>query len=445
MTDESNSNMEKDLLRLESSNTSLLLWKCPYFCQIENVSIAEINPSKYFSLRCEQCSCIWYVCFNCELQNKHYFTSLQLRRHFHTMCKNKLEISKNACKFIPQHKKQKSSSIKDNVFFQFDAFEKMGSFQRKENMMFYFYDQFQKGPHFLVGLCQYKLNNIAHELDTYEVYTHFRLAYMFLTMNPLQRHYQTKIFQYYQSHLSPPFLRRKWALTLPLDKSTVRRMYTEGSNSILANLPYPNVLNVDNHSYVPMNEIIQDCLANSNPVCYLRTCSSKYNPNNVKHIWESKFVTDLIKEINSTPEDPDNPVLHLMLLRWSDDFEPNNIKKNKGNCIWMFTTTIVSATPHHHCEENTYIVSLGHKDADHSEIEKRYISDIKSINESPGKKFYVATLKKAVSIKLHIVVCIADLPERSEVCNISRGNGTFTTRWGFSSHTMVLKKGFDHA
>ena len=123
MTEESNSNMEKDLVRLESSNTSLLLWKCPYFCQIENVSIDEVNRSKYFSLRCEQCLCTWYVCFNCELQNKHYFTSLQLRRHFHTMCKNKLENSNNACKFIPQHKKQKSSSIKDNVFFQFDAFE----------------------------------------------------------------------------------------------------------------------------------------------------------------------------------------------------------------------------------------------------------------------------------------------------------------------------------
>ena len=51
----------------------------------------------------------------------------------------------------------------------------------------------------------------------------------------------------------------------------------------------------------------------------------------------------------------------------------------------VYNYYIVSATPHHHCEENTYIVSLGHKDADHSEIEKRYISDIKSINESPEK------------------------------------------------------------
>ena len=86
MTDESNSNAKKELLRLESSNTSLLLWKCPYFCQIEDVSIAEVSPSKYFSLRCEQCSCIWYVCFNCGLQNKHYYTSYFMVVWCHMYC-----------------------------------------------------------------------------------------------------------------------------------------------------------------------------------------------------------------------------------------------------------------------------------------------------------------------------------------------------------------------
>ena len=439
MTDVSKYNVGNNILHLQSTKTALKLWKCPYFCCIENLSIQEYHEKLYFSLCCEECSSVWYVCHNCEYQNKHFHSLKQLRRHFYTICKDKSESYNKVCTTVTP-KKKKKSVINTTVIFKIEEFEKLSSFGRKENLMYYFYEQFQQGPHYLVGLCQYKLTNIAHLLDTYEVYAHFRLAFMFLTMNPLLSHYQTRVFQYYQNNLSPAFMKRKWACTLPLDKATVRRMFTEGSHSILSNLPYPNILNVDHHSYVPMVEIIQDCLANNNPVCDMGTCPSQYNPNNVKYIWESKVVTDLIKEINCTPNDQENPTLHLMLLRWSDDFEPNNVKKNKGNSIWMFTTTIVSLSKYHHCEENTYIISLGHKDADHSEIEHRYIADINSINDSPEKKFYSAKTKKVVSVKLHMIACIADLPERSDVCNISRGNGTFTTRWGFSSHTKLLQK-----
>ena len=46
--------------------------------------------------------------------------------------------------------------------------------------------------------------------------------------------------------------------TYPLDESTIRRYYHDGRNSILRNLPQPNVTLIDNHSYVSIRQCIAD-------------------------------------------------------------------------------------------------------------------------------------------------------------------------------------------
>ena len=119
---------------------------------------------------------------------------------------------------------------------------------------------------------------------------------------------------------------------------------------------------------------------------------------------------------------------------------PTILKKNKGNSIWTFTVTIVGNETNQNYENNTYIVSIGSKESDHSEIEARFLNDIHRINDYENQRFYVASSKKIVKVKIHLIACVADLPERYDTCNISRGNGNFTTRWGYSSHVQVLQK-----
>ena len=109
------------------------------------------------------------------------------------------------------------------------------------------------------------------------MYCHIRLAYLFLTQNPTQCEMTTCVLQYLHPHLSPSFFRRRWDCSLPLDLTTMRRCYTEGKNSIMNNIPYPNIFEVDQHSYVPLTEVIQDCLANDHNVCDLNVCDTKSN------------------------------------------------------------------------------------------------------------------------------------------------------------------------
>ena len=111
-----------------------------------------------------------------------------------------------------------------------------------------------------------------------------------------------------------------------MDIPTVRRLYLEGKHSILKNLPHPGSISIEGHSYVSLTEIVQDCLANDVSYCDLSSCSDEYDENNVSHICDSKYVKNLVSRVksNNPPE-----TKHIMIVRWSDDFEPNNVKKTK--------------------------------------------------------------------------------------------------------------------
>ena len=418
----------------------LKLFKCPNFCSSENVCINQEETDRFLKLNCKECNCFWYVCFNCKNQSKHYVSIYQLKRHFYTTCKTKIVGKGQNIDAIVRKKRPKTSVVDSTPLpFQFDVFSKLDLFGRKQNKMFYFYEQFNQGPHYLVGLAHYKLNNIAHMLDTTEVFCHFRLAYLFLTMNPLQSYLQTKILRYFYKYLNPAYNQRRWGCSMPFDAATIRRLYTEGANSIVKQLPHPNVVNVDGHSYVPLSEILQDCLANGNSICDLKKCSKEFNENNVRHISDSKHVKIIINEIPESHCDTDNETIHVMIVRWSDDFEPNNIKKNKGNSIWTMTVTIIGTDNNHQSADNTYIIAIGHKEADHTPIEERFLRDLRNINMNEKNKYYVAYNRKIVNVKVHLIACVADLPERYDTCRISRGNSNYTTRWGYSSNTKLLQ------
>ena len=62
------------------------------------------------------------------------------------------------------------------------------------------------------------------------------------------------------------------------------------------------------------------------------------------------------------------------------------------------------------------------------------------INSDQSKLFYIASIKEIVRVKIHLLACVADLPERCDVCCISRGNSTHTTRFGYISEKNVLQQ-----
>ena len=68
----------------------LKLFKCPNFCMMENVCVDEEETDRFLKLKCKECNCFWFVCFNCKNQTKHFVSMYQLKRHFYTSCKTKI-------------------------------------------------------------------------------------------------------------------------------------------------------------------------------------------------------------------------------------------------------------------------------------------------------------------------------------------------------------------
>ena len=61
---------------------------------------------------------------------------------------------------------------------------------------------------------------------------------------------------------------------------------------------YPNVIFIDSHSYLPLVDIIQHCLANNNHYYDIKNYTKEFDTSNVKYIWDSNHVKDVIKKMH---------------------------------------------------------------------------------------------------------------------------------------------------
>ena len=126
-----------------SPRSSYLLFKCPKFCKEEDVSIESTSNNDLLAMKCMICQTPWYVCYNCDLQKKHFQTKLQIQRH-RQRCMIISRVDRRKTVFIDR-KARRIETPKINPCLQFDHFNKLSLFGRKENKLFYFYEQFNQG------------------------------------------------------------------------------------------------------------------------------------------------------------------------------------------------------------------------------------------------------------------------------------------------------------
>ena len=251
---------------------------------------------------------------------------------------------------------------------------KFAHFGRKENSEFYYHDQSNRGSSYIVGLSQYHLPNISSFLRSDEVITQIRIADLLLALYPKQVHHLLKLFLHFNKKFKNNDDDNKWRCVLPTSKYLVRKFYKDGKYAIHSNLPHPHILNIKGHSYVSLKQIIQHCLAND---CQFEDIYSEPQTNEVTALNESSFCKELKNQFPTRRNTVD-----MLLTSWSDDFEPYNIKQNKGNGVWTFTVTIYSKNSNRHCFDNTYLVSLGKKNDDHDYIEKVFVDELNEINNT---------------------------------------------------------------
>ena len=114
--------------------------------------------------------------------------------------------------------------------------------------------------------------------------------------------------------------------TLPFDEATINRYYLIGVNSIIKNLPKPNVKLIKGHAYISVRQCISDFLGKG-MFPQLQSINSKRM---VKHLIDSPIIGDVYKRaILKNPGVDANDLFVLVAIQWSDNFEPNT--SNKSN------------------------------------------------------------------------------------------------------------------
>ena len=330
-----------DFRELVSSRTRRQLIRCPNGCNIQSVSYEYKVDWKYFTCNCNKCSKKWYICLNCPNQSAHYLCPAQLKRH------------QRSCKASTCIVHPSANNIIEKKVISYHKFMKFPHFGKHENKEYYYNNQFKNGPSYIVGWSHFHLPNISSCIPKDEVLVQSRIADLMLGLVPKQIEQFVNIMQYLEERTKDCWNKVLWNCSLPKSLNDVRTLYKDGKYAIHKNIPIPSILHIDGHSYVPLEEIFQDALANN---CQFEKIYSPPNGFEITCLNESK-TCERIYECYPKQRD----TVDLIITRWSDDFEPYNIKSNKGSSVWIMTITIYSKHEDKNSYKNTYVVAMGKK------------------------------------------------------------------------------------
>ncbi len=225
----------------------------------------------------------------------------------------------------------------------------------------------------------------------------------------------------------------KRIIPVPLTKQQLRSAICEGQRSLITNLPHPEVYSCGDHAYVLPSECVADLLAHD-----YQTQGTKPTLHPVQSLVESK----LAKEITARNNQFD--CLSVFLCLWSDDFEPNYAKGNRGS-VWIITLTIQTAKwPTPSSLETVYPIAAGPKGSDHQDVLRILMADITKLARQPGQDsnifMYDGSSKEDIKISAHLLCITQDQPERRGFCGLLCGGLGYHARWGWSFSVSRMKQ-----
>jgi hypothetical protein len=102
--------------------------------------------------------------------------------------------------------------------------------------------------------------------------------------------------------------------------------------------------------------------------------------------------------------------------------------------------TIASPAQYGNFLWNTYPVAIGRKGASHDEVEKKHNEDLKTLQSPELKPFYVGDINQTIKCHFHVMVDLADQPEKRGSNGLLLGSGTWAARSFVSANHRELYK-----
>lgn len=391
---------------------------------------------------CPKCpSGDWFVCKDCaSARVKQLVDQKAVTRHHRTYHMLGQQRAK--------HLKISAQDDTDNMFLENDNEEdetptdKFLHFGRVESRCYFEHASNNMGLQYLVSRSYHDTKFVMPGITTDDVELHLSLAALCMDISRTQRYMLQKVLQTVvraTTQSSALQLTESPLHSVPQTDAQLRSLYLEGRSSIKHNLPHPRVDSVHGHAFVSLKEVIRDMLGRGTAVeCGNDEEQDANAP--VRRVVDSKRYKEILKRAREChPDQPD--VLVLWMNEWSDDFEPNNTKGNRGS-VWLKTVTICSCHDNKHCTDNTYPIALGPKGSNHDPIEDKFASELISLSDPEQRAdnwFYEARTGTMVLVYAEMFVVLQDQPERRGANHLLAGNSNVHKLFGSSADLKSIK------
>lgn len=242
---------------------------------------------------------------------------------------------------------------------------------------------------------------------------------------------QNKKFAHLLQNLSttysmPPQLTEGLNPKIPTTFADIRQKCTEGPNSVVMNLPYPDIqTDVPGHCYIKISHVLEDFLAHGFlPLQPSLTHSEDW----ITNIAQSPQLVSSLQE--AIAKYGQEPFYFIAFKEWQDDYESQYARKDRGS-VWCKNITILAepGTPRHIC---TYPIAFSSKQTHHHKVEDMIEKDMQQFAGDTPKLFYSSKLGKQIPVHACLYISLADQLERRPVTCTTNGNHNFHARFGYS-------------
>ena len=400
-------------------------------------------------LTCPTCHLIWTVCRICANQRAYMLTTYSLSRHQRNKHKDYVLDSP-----IPLHQRKgkgpasrdqkpkarnlaKDSKVEDVIDVSNHLVIPPAMFDRPQSQQFFQQEVNNNGTKYLCALANFGRSDVLNKIDEKGVNRFIKVAQFSVGLTRPQREDLAGLFgELLDDEERPP--EKMWHISVPRSPNQMRSTIYEGKNSLLENLPYPSVNVIGEYAYIKPSQCIKDLFAHGH--MHGHSALPKFEKSSrVTHglgtsIVAKKFLPD------RPPDVPEPNFLYLSF--WSDGFEPNYSKLNRGSA-WLKTMTIHTNNPEAAFAPITHVypIAVGPKGNDHDTVEKEILKDLMELQLSTS--VYDGAKKELSRSAARLVCVLQDQLERRACTKLMLGNSTYHAQFGvsfdFSQATGVLR------
>lgn len=385
-------------------------------------------------LRCivKKCYCHWWVCKECKLY-KPLKDIKSVRRHHRMKHRDRVE---NRNTKISTPAVQPSQVIVSPQRCSIPSTH----FSREASIQYFQAVQENEGNMYLISNAVFKRNVKNLHTDDVKMMTSIGHFLSTLTRNQredfaqvLQATTQATFRQAKETFASNTLPNNTVSIPVPTTKEQLRKFFVEGKSSVFQCLPHPKVFELSDHAFVLPSECIADIMAHG-----FLDCTP---PPKIDQV-ETMAKSTVAKKIICTNEK--RGLKSIFLSIWSDGFEPNYSKTNRGS-VWILTLAIITEYSGNPDIAHVYPIAIGPSSNSHVDVCRKIFDDINSLcfdqNGGVPIKMYNGKTRSMDQVSVHLICVTQDQPERREFAGLLLGGKKFHSRYGWSFFVAkVVKK-----